>query len=162
MLLRTADGSKRIDMKKVLYILAAALCLLTSCGKDKPVADPIVGDWHCSAGAFKAEIYVTFTAEKTFVLYQQIGEGAYRVFNGTYQLTNAEDGIGRILTGMYNDGNPWATEYKMVMSSDTAMTLTAEGVSESYEKLSDGIPAEVIASSVTVVKSEGQTEVPFL
>ena len=66
-------------MKKILYILSAAICLLTSCEKEKSLADKLVGDWHCSATSTDAEIYATFTAEKTFVLYQQVGEGAFRV-----------------------------------------------------------------------------------
>ena len=84
---------KSHKMKKILYILAAAICMLTSCEKLKSVEDKIVGDWHCSSTSIEAEIYVTFSADKTFVLYQQITQGAFRVYNGTYQLTEGETGV---------------------------------------------------------------------
>ena len=41
-------------------------------------------------------------------------------------------------------------------------TLTAEGVSETYGRVSGGIPEEVLASCVTVVKSEDTEVLPFL
>lgn len=151
-------------MKKILYILAA-VCLLASCEKAKdnspePIAkDPIVGDWHCTSVAIDAEIYVTFKEDNTFVHYQQIGEGAYRVYNGTYNLEKQEGETVQILTGSYNDGSSWGSSYELVMG-ENSMTLSAAGITETYDKLSDGIPSEVVASSVTVVKSD-ETEVPF-
>ena len=141
-------------MKKIIYILTAAICLLTSCEKELTLADKLVGDWHCTATSTDAEIYVTFTAEKTFTLYQQIGEGAFRVYNGTYALETsavAQDGAApqAILTGNYYQG-------------DDILKMTAEGISETYNRVSGGIPEEVKASSVTVVRSAGPDTLPFL
>lgn len=149
-------------MKKILYILAAAVFMLTSCEKFKTVEEKIVGDWHCSSAAIEAEIYVTFSADKTFVLYQQITQGAFRVYNGTYQISDSEDGTKHILSGEYNDGALWGAEYELEMADSKVMTLTAEGITETYSKLKEGIPAEVKESSAVVVKSEGGDEVPFL
>lgn len=152
-------------MKKILYILAA-ICMLASCekvndGTETPAEnDPIVGDWHCTSSAIDAEIYVSFNADKTFVLYQQIGDGAYRVYNGTYDLQGQEGGSTQTLTGTYNDGSSWGSGYELVMG-ENSMTLTASGITEQYDKLTDGIPAEVVASSVTVVKSDAAV-IPFL
>ena len=143
-------------MKKILYILTAALCLLTSCAKEKTLEEKIVGDWHCAAVSVDAEIYVTFTADKTFSLYQQIGEGAYRVYNGIWAID------GTTLSGEYNDGSAWATSYEVASTDDDTLTLTAEGVSETYSRVGGGIPEEVLASCVTVVKSESTETVPFL
>ena len=109
-----------------------------------------------STFSVKAEIYVTFTAEKTFNLYQQIGEGAYRLYNGTWSLD------GSTLSGKYNDGTSWATSYEVASADDNTFTLTAEGVSETYGRVSGGIPEEVLASCVTVVKSEDTEVLPFL
>ena len=161
MLHQTAVGSKYLNkMKKVLYIIAAAVCLLTSCEKPKTVAEKLVGVWHCSSVAIDADIYADFAADKTFTLLQQIGEGAYREYNGVYELIELE---GRyILSGEYNDGTPWGAEYELVMAEDKVMTLTATGITETYNKLPGGVPAEVLASKVTVVKSEDSAEVPFL
>lgn len=144
-------------MKKTLYIiLAAALCLLTSCKKEMTLAEKMVGDWNCHATSVDAEIYVTFTAEGTFALYQQIGEGAFRLYNGTYTLA------GSALSGQYNDGTAWGASYEVSSDDDNVIMLTAEGVTETYERVSGGIPEDVLASCVTVVKSGGFSEVPFL
>lgn len=144
-------------MKKTLYIiLAAALCLLTSCKKEMTLAEKMVGDWHCPATSIDAEIYVTFTAEGTFSLYQQIGEGAFRLYNGTYSLA------GTVLSGKYNDGTPWGASYEVTSSDDNLITLTAEGVSETYSRVNGSIPEGVLASCVTIVKSEDDEPVPFL
>lgn len=155
-------------MKKIIYILSAALCLLTSCEKELTLADKLVGDWHCTATSTDAEIYVRFTAEKTFTLWQQIGEGAFRVYNGTYDLNTEtpmahESSVARtLLTGKYNDGTPWGTSYEMDLQGTEVMTLTAEGVVETYNKIKGGIPKEVLESAVTVVKSGCTDSAPFL
>lgn len=152
------------NMKKaILYIFAAALCLLTSCEKELTMAEKLVGDWHCTSTSIDAEIYVTFTAEKTFVLYQQIGEGAFRAYNGTYALAaGAGEGAGYVLSGEYNDGTPWGTSYELRSEDKNAFTLTAAEITETYTRVDGGIPAEVTASCETVVKSEGEDWTPFL
>ena len=150
-------------MKRIIYILSAALCLLTSCEKEQTLADKLIGDWHCTATSIDAEIYATFTAEKTFILYQQIGDGAFRVYNGTYEFTPQEGSdIQALLTGEYNDGTPWGAVYEVSGMDGESMTLTAEGVAEVYEKIKGGIPEEVLKSAVTVVKSDDPAAIPFL
>lgn len=143
-------------MKKALYIILAAICMFTSCKKEMTLAEKIVGDWHCQATSVDAEIYVTFTAEGTFALYQKIGEGAFRLYNGTYTLA------GTVLSGKYNDGSAWGASYEVTSSDSDTLTLTAEGVVETYGRVTGGIPEEVLASCVTVVKSNGISEIPFL
>ncbi len=151
-------------MKKILlYICAAALCLLTSCEKELTMAEKLVGDWHCTSTSTDADIYVTFTAEKTFVLYQQIGEGAFRVYNGIYVLSaGTGEGAGYVLSGEYNDGTPWGTTYEFRSEDKNAFTLTAAGITETYTRVDGGIPEEVTASCETVVKSEDGDWKPFL
>lgn len=146
-------------MKKILYIIASVL-LLASCEEEKTMAEKLVGDWHCTSTAIDAEIYATFNAENTFVLYQQIGEGAFRVYNGTYELK--AEGSQHTLAGTYNDGTPWGAEYVLNMSGADAMTLTAADITETYTRVPTGIPAEVTASAVVVVKSADTSVLPFL
>lgn len=151
------------NMKKtIFYIFTAALCLLTACEKEPTMAEKLVGDWHCTAASTDAEIYVTFRAENTFTLYQQIGEGAFRVYNGSYRLGAISDGSTYVLSGEYNDGTAWGTSYELKSEDTNCFTLTGEGITETYDRMETGIPAEVIASSVTVVKSEGGDWKPFL
>lgn len=153
-------------MKKILYILSAALCLLTACEKELTTAEKLVGDWHCTAVSADAEIYLTLGKDNTFVLYQQIGQGAFRAYNGTYAIGGAEtqeDGTTAYpLSGTYNDGTAWGAEYRLVLTGNDTMTLTALGTTETYTKLSGGIPGEVLRSCVTVVKSGNDDTVPFL
>lgn len=146
----------QLIMKKIIYIIAAALCLLTSCKKEMTLEEKFIGDWHCSATSVDAEIYVSFSADKTFALYQQIGEGAFRVYNGTWSLE------GNRLGGQYNDGTRWGSEYDVTSADDNTLTLTAEGISETYRRVNGGIPEEVLKSCVTIVRSEGAETVPFL
>lgn len=143
-------------MRKTIYTLLAALCMLTSCRKEMTLEEKMVGHWHCPAVSVDAEIYVTFDAEGTFALYQQIGEGAFRLYNGRWELA------GTSLSGQYNDGTPWGASYEVVSPDDNTLTLTAEGVSETYSRIADGIPEEVLASCVTVVRSADAVTVPFL
>lgn len=147
------------EMKKILYIIASII-LLASCEQEKTIAEKLIGDWHCTSTAIDAEIYVSFNAENTFVLYQQIGEGAFRVYNGTYELK--AEGSQHTLVGAYNDGTPWGAEYVLNMSGADAMTLTAADITETYTRVPVGIPAEVTSSAVVVVKSENIEELPFL
>ena len=147
--------NKLLIMKKLLYILTATACLLAACEKVETMAEKMVGDWHCQSTSTDAEIYVTFTAERTFTLYQQIGEGAFRVYNGTYELAgDSAEGAAYTLTGRYNDGSSWGASYELNCEDRNAFTLTAEGITETYSRVEGGIPEDVLSSCVTVVKSE--------
>jgi hypothetical protein len=138
------------NMKKLLYILTAVV-VLASCGKngdDKlTLEQKVCTEWHSTQLPVSGDIYIDFNDDKTFELYQQIGEGAYRLYRGTWNLE------GDLLTGRYNDGEDWACAYTVVIA-DKTMTLTSSNDAAEvsiYEKA--GIPASVKESCVTVVKS---------
>ena len=137
-------------MKKLLYILTA-IVVLASCGKNgdekQTLEQKVCAEWHSTQLPISGDIYIDFNGDKTFELYQQIGEGAYRLYRGTWNLE------GDLLTGKYNDGEDWACANTVAVDGKT-MTLTSsnEGAEIStYEKA--GIPASVKESYVTVVKS---------
>ena len=134
-------------MKKLLYILAAAL-LMAACGKETPVEQGICGEWHSTSLSAEGEIYMSLTEDNKFELYQQIGDGRHRLYRGTYSFEND------ILTGKYNDGEQWAYSYQVVLSGNT-MTLTTldESAQVSVFQRAE-IPAEVKDGSVAVVKSK--------
>ena len=79
-----------------------------------------------------------------------------RIYNGTWSID------GTTLRGQYNDGSSWATSYEVASTDDNTLSLTAEGITETYSRVSGGIPEEVLASCVTVVKSKGVETVAFL
>ena len=141
-------------MKRLIYIFSA-LVLLASCGKNEEDKKPeltleqqLVGQWHSVSNSLEADLYIDFQEGKTFELYQQIGEGAHRLYRGTWNLE------GTLLTGKYNDGEDWAAAYQVEMrekqlvltsNNDTAETST-------YEKVV--IPAEVKETCEVIVKSK--------
>ena len=133
-------------MKKVLYILAAAL-LVVACGKDKPIEKGICDQWHSTSLSADTDIYLSLTKDNKFELYQQIGDGRHRLYKGTYNFEND------ILTGKYNDGEDWAYSYQVVLDGDI-MTLTTldESAQESVFKR-ESIPAEIKDGSIVIVKS---------
>ena len=140
-------------MKKILLIFAV-LALVASCGKNeegkKPKIDleeQFIGQWHSTSISVEGDIYIEFYQEKSFELYQQIGEGAYRLYRGTWNLE------GDLLTGKYNDGEDWAAAYKVAIEGDVlTMTSQNDATETSTYKKSD-IPSEVKERCETVVKS---------
>lgn len=158
-------------MRKLLYYVLAA-AIFCSCGDkdidpvqpepDKPntekpeekpeetLASNITGEWHCTVSDIEAEIYLALTSDKTFELYQKVGEGAFRLYKGAWTL----DEDTAMLTGKYNDGNPWGSGYAVTLSEDrNSMTLTPSEGSEKQTYSRKVIPSEVKEGCVVVVKS---------
>lgn len=149
-------------MKRTLYILLAAFAII-ACGEkadpenenqgSEPVAtlsSQIIGEWHSESLQIDADIYMAFAQDGTFELYQQIGDGAHRLYRGTWSINEDK----AILSGKYNDGNNWAASYSVTLDKDT-LTLTSDNDTKensTYKK--ETIPAEVKEGCVVVVKSE--------
>lgn len=149
-------------MKRTLYILLAAFAII-ACGEkadpenenqgSEPVAtlsSQIIGEWHSESLQIDADIYMAFAQDGTFELYQQIGDGAHRLYRGTWSINEEK----AILSGKYNDGNNWAASYSVTLDKDT-LTLTSDNDTKEksiYKK--ETIPAEVKEGCVVVVKSE--------
>ena len=127
-----------------LSVLAAAV----SCGeKDKgpAVSEKIVAEWHLvgvSGMTSVPQVYVDFAQDMSFELYQKVGEGRYRKYEGTYTVA------GSVVSGQYSDGEKWGSDYKASFEGDN-MVLTAQNGSEeacTYEKkaLSDTDKANAV------------------
>ncbi len=142
----------QLNMKKILYIFMA-VALLAGCvkpgGDEKNLSEKIAGEWHCSPSNMDADIYVNFMAEGTFELYQQITVGSYRLYRGTWTADDAK----KTITGKYNDGENWGSDYSVAVSEDgNSMTFT-DSASIEYVYSREEIPAEVKETSVVIVKS---------
>ena len=140
-------------MKKILLIFAV-LALVASCGKNeegkKPEIDleeQLIGQWHSTSISVEGDIYIEFYQEKSFELYQQIGEGAYRLYRGTWNLE------GDLLTGKYNDGEDWAAAYKVAIEGDVLTMTSQNDAAETSTYKKSEIPSEVKERCETVVKS---------
>ena len=143
-----------VVMKKLLYIFSA-LMILASCGKNSDDNKPeqtleqqIIGQWHSVSNSLEADLYIDFQESKTFELYQQIGEGAHRLYRGTWNLE------GTLLTGKYNDGEDWAAAYQVEMREKQLVLTSNNDTAEksTYEKAE--IPAEVKETCEIIVKSK--------
>ena len=143
-----------VIMKRLIYIFSA-LVLLASCGKNEEDKKPeltleqqIIGQWHSVSNALEADLYIDFQEGKTFELYQQIGEGAHRLYRGTWNLE------GTLLTGKYNDGEDWAAAYQVEMREKQLVLTSSNDTAEksTYEKAE--IPAEVKETCEVIVKSK--------
>ena len=141
-------------MKRLIYIFSA-LVLLASCGKNEEDKKPeltleqqLVGQWHSVSNSLEADLYIDFQEGKTFELYQQIGEGAHRLYRGTWNLE------GTLLTGKYNDGEDWAAAYQVEMREKQLILTSNNDTAEksTYEKAE--IPAEVKETCEVIVKSK--------
>lgn len=150
-------------MKRILYIIIAALAVVSCGSKNKDTGkeeltleQKLYGEWHSTKLAIDADIYISFMENGRFELYQQIGEGAHRVFRGTWNLE--ED----LLTGKYNDGEDWAAAYRISVEDKTLTMTSANDAAEVSRFTQTQIPAEVKDGSVVVVKSEEKAERPVL
>ena len=140
-------------MKKIVLILAVALFSAVSCQKDSVrILEQIAGEWHYSAveNGVSEDVYVSFTEDGLFEMYQKIGEGPYWYSAGEYAL----DAESMVLSGVYTDRYPWKYTYK-VSVSDNTLTMSAleqEGYTVTYSR--ENIPASVRQMSLPLTKSE--------
>lgn len=127
----------------VLFFAVAAMCVLSSCKKDGGASASLVGEWELSdvdfvtrsalVGDETVTVYLRFSADGTFALYQIIGEGRAVSFSGTWQLS------GDILSGAYSDGTRWSSSYVVSVGKDR-LTLTTEDGNDVFVYKSCTIP----------------------
>lgn len=134
-------------MKKLTYILLVICSVLLSSCKDKTEVINVAGEWVLSEAVLNTksiqvgdetiEVYVAFSEDGTFNLYQKIGYGSFVLYDGTYAVA------GKVLSGSYSDGTVWGNSYIVSVDNDI-MTLSAATNSTdiyTYEKCS--IPSDV-------------------
>ena len=148
-------------MMKKLFALAAVLLTIAACGgkdnPDTPSPTPgggggggsttkldVTGSWELSnvetkvsVGSVNVSVYISFTSDGSFTLYQKIGEGRYTRFTGAYTVSADNK-----LSGKYSNNAAWGP-YTAAMASGK-LTLTSAGGKEvdTYTKIS-AIPSSV-------------------
>ncbi len=72
----------------------------------------IVGEWTLASFSGKSDsaprVYIKFTDDDKFEMYQQVYSAIWFRYDGTYTLS--EDNI---LSGVYSDNEPWSATYKV-------------------------------------------------
>ena len=146
-------------MKRYFLLFIALVAFATGCSNDDDNARKsidIVGEWHCTPAEFTADVYVAFMEDGSFDLYQMVGQGRYRHFDGSWSVER------NILSGSYADGTPWGSSYAVTKLDDNTLTLTAEnGSMEVMTYYRESIPASVKEES-TDVRSLDSAEQPIL
>lgn len=122
-------------MKQKIYtvlLVIASLMLSMSCSKDFDGKE-LVGDWNCCVeeSGKSLDIWISFSENGTFEMYQKFGEGVYWHSKGTFQV----NGKG-LLTGVYSDRTPWKYEYHYAVSGGTLTMIasTDESYSNTYTR----------------------------
>ena len=127
------------------------MIIATGCKKEEKKIDfktAIVGEWHCAPDDMEVDIYVEFKAEGDFALYQQLGEGRYRKYTGSWTCE------GNVLSGVYTDGTPWGSTYRLELNADTLTMTALNGSDEAMTYAKQSIPDEVLEDCIEV-KSGG-------
>ena len=81
-------------------------------------------------------VYVSFTQDGKFELYQQLGTGWYQYHSGTWTLS------GTTLSGQYPTGKAWGSSYTVTQSGNT-LTLTTPSGNETDTYTKTTIPDSV-------------------
>ena len=136
-------------MKRLLYIFTIAVLALTGCKKENQptLKDKICGEWRGVDLTADAGIYIEFSSNGTFELYQKLEGDSFELRRGQWNLE------GDILSGTYNDQEPWATSYKVSVVGNTLTMVAQDGTGETNVYVKTDIPDGVKESCTTVVKS---------
>lgn len=133
--------------------MLSTLLILAGCGEkngsdnQKSTAELLCGEWHSTTLTVSGDIYLDFNDDKSFEMYQKIGDGSYRLYRGKWNIEND------ILTGKYNDGENWAASYDVAIEGKSLALTSKNDAAEVTKYTSCTIPEEVKKGSVVVVKS---------
>ena len=151
-------------MMKKFFAMAFAALALCACGgnKDNPETPggssgggsgsgtskaDISGCWElvsvttkAGIGGLPVSVYLDFTASGGFTLYQQIGDGRYTKFTGTYVLSSDNK-----LSGKYDGGANWGPYSAEISAKTIKLTTPGNQEVDTYEKVK-AIPASVLGN----------------
>ena len=115
----------------LVAVLLSALVSFSSCKKEEKTAD-VKGEWELTevkmstksalVGAETVTVYVKFSEDGTFAMYQMVGDGRFVAFSGSWKLA------GSTLSGTYADGTSWASSYEVSVDNSTLTMTTEDGL----------------------------------
>ena len=109
--------------------------------------DNICGVWRGVELTADAGIYINIISNGTFELYQKLDGDRFELRRGQWSLE------GDILSGIYNDQEPWATAYKVSVVGNTLTMVAQDGTDETNVYVKTDIPDGVKENCTIVVKS---------
>ena len=146
-------------MKARYYFLMLALSLfaIVGCEREKQqsvdLSVLVAGEWHCAPEAYDADVYVAFDTDGVFHLYQRVGEGRYRHYDGNWSVEKD------VLRGVYSDGEEWGCTYKIAFDGDNTMVLTAmNDLAEALTYVREVIPATVRDESIAPLAARSSAD----
>lgn len=134
-------------MKRIIFIAILGLLAFTGCKKEPSLAELLCGEWRGSELSVDAGIYIRFAADGTFELYQKMGTEGFELRRGNWALA------GDILSGTYNDGEPWAASYKASVNDDKLTLVSQKEGAETGVYSRCTIPGGIKTGCTVVVKS---------
>lgn len=138
-------------MKRFINIFIAALVLglFVSCEKAPSLSEGIVAEWQLTemtdyeASALPS-IYIEFTADLNFVIYQKVGEVArYRKYDGTYAID------GSTISGKYSDGEDWGSSYRAAFEADGDVLVMTAFTTEKDGSVTEGEVLKYVKASLS-------------
>lgn len=123
-------------MRKLLYIFTIAVLALTGCKKESQptLKDQICGEWRGAELTADAGIYINIISNGTFELYQKLEGDRFELRKGQWNLD------GDVLSGIYNDQEPWAAAYKVSVVGNTLTMVAQDGTGETNVYVKTDIP----------------------
>ena len=141
-------------MKNILKLMLALSVVFGTVfcgGEDAPrVAEKIVAEWHLvsmSGVSSVPQVYVNFAQDLTFELYQKVGEGRYRKYDGTYTVT------GNVVAGKYSDNKSWGSEYDASFDGENLVLTAKNGSAEVCTYKKEALSETDKANAILVTKS---------
>lgn len=123
------------NMKRIIITLLSTI-LIAGCGNDSKESKTvdITGQWELmdmqtkaiQIGEVDIEVYLEFNADKTFNIWQKIGEGRHRKFTGTWEITDNN------LSGKYSDGKEWGSVYEVSIEDGNLNLSETRSGTETY------------------------------
>ena len=151
-----------LNMKRIIYLIFAAFtfAFLTGCqSESERVMSALVGEWHYSGteSGVTEDVWIAFSADGTFDMYQKVGDGVHWHTAGTY----VYDASSNSLKGVYSDRYFWKYDYTISVGGSTLEMKAVQLPTYVVKYTRESIPAEVIEKSLELTKA-AESFVPFL
>lgn len=143
-------------------LLAVMTCAVCSCKKDAPDTLDITGEWKLesadefgdnvivkSGEVIEISVYLSYASDGTFEIFQKLGEGRYRRYDGTYSVA------GGIVTGKYSGGTSWGDSYSVSIENGNSLIMTASESKAVCVYSRTSVPSEVRSEAIDTKSASG-------